>query len=120
MPITLTPCRRTLSPQKAHLLACHSCQPLRRRSSHLADASATERLTEDDEALKNELHRLEASDDAQFQHPIGFSWLAALRILNAPADPVLNNTGYWIQPEDLDDVRISDELHACVSILDSC
>lgn len=35
----------------------------------------------------------------------GFNFLSALRILNAPGDPILSNTGYWIQPEDLDDIR---------------
>lgn len=28
---------------------------------------------------------------------MGFSLLSSLRIFNAPMDPVLNNTGYWIQ-----------------------
>ena len=35
---------------------------------------------------------------------MGFNLLSALRILNAPGDKILNNTGYWIQPEDLDDI----------------
>ena len=35
---------------------------------------------------------------------MGFNILSGLRILNAPMDPVFSNTGYWIQPEDLEDI----------------
>ena len=60
-------------------------------------------MFEHDEALRNEVERLEQFD-ADWKHPMGFNMLSALRILNAPADPVLSNTGCWIQPEDLDDI----------------
>lgn len=66
---------------------------LRRRSTHLtAEVSTREKQVENDDALKNELARLEAIDST-WKHPMGFKLLAALRILNAPADPVLNDTG---------------------------
>lgn len=58
---------------------------------------------ESDEALRNELSRLESSG-SKWTHPMGFSLLSSLRIFNAPMDPVLNNTGYWIQPEDPEDI----------------
>ncbi|KAL7523240.1 hypothetical protein ACHAWF_001953 [Thalassiosira exigua] len=74
-----------------------------RRSSHLSDTSTREQLLENDEALKAELVRLERGD-SQWRHPMGFDFLSALRILNAPADPVLSNTGCWIQPEELEDI----------------
>ncbi|KAL7532017.1 hypothetical protein ACHAWF_003989, partial [Thalassiosira exigua] len=35
---------------------------------------------------------------------MGFDVLAALRVLNAPADPVLSNTGCWIHPEESEDI----------------
>ncbi|KAL7528514.1 hypothetical protein ACHAXR_002489 [Thalassiosira sp. AJA248-18] len=73
------------------------------RSGHLTDTSTKEKLLENDAAIKTELERLESSD-SQWRHPIGFGLLSALRILNAPFDPILSNTGYWIQPEDLEDI----------------
>ena len=69
---------------------------LRRRSTHLtAEVSTKEKQLENDDALKNELVRLEATDST-WTHPMGFKLLAALRILNAPADPVLNDTGGYL------------------------
>jgi len=73
------------------------------RSSHLAGTSIKDIILENDKTLKDELVRLESTDSA-WSHPIGFNLLGALQILNAPMDPVLNNTGYWIQPEDLEDI----------------
>ena len=75
-----------------------------KRPSHLTDVSTKEKHLENDDAIKEELLRIEASDDSTWSHPMGFNLLSALRILNAPADPILNNTGYWIQPEELEDI----------------
>lgn len=80
--------------------------PVRKRSSHLLDTTAKEKLIENDTALKKELERLEASD-SHWNHPVGFNLLAALRILNAAGDPVFRNTGHWIQPEDVEDIPVS-------------
>jgi len=80
-------------------------QERRRRSEHLSDISRQEvkRIDDNEEALKNELARMEATD-SQWNPPMGFGILQALRVLNAPVDPVLTKNGHWIQPEDLDDI----------------
>ena len=81
-------------------------KPIRasRRPSHLNEISSKERHLENDDALKQELLRVETAHSSDWTHPIGFNFLSALRILNAPGDPVLNNTGYYIQPEELEDI----------------
>lgn len=78
---------------------------VQRRRSHLSDVSRHDvrRIDDNEEALKNELARMEATD-SQWTPPMGFGFVQALRILNAPADPVLSKNGHWIQPEDLDDI----------------
>ena len=81
----------------------HKPPPTRRRSSHLAEKAAEEVLLEQDAALKAELSRME-TDESQWKHPIGFNLLSALRILNAPFDPVFTKSGHWIQPEELEDI----------------
>lgn len=48
---------------------------------------------------------------------MGFNLLSSLRILNAPADPILNNTGYWIQPEDLEDIPAMFDSYLSVNCL---
>lgn len=76
-----------------------------KRSGHISDISRQEvkRIDDNEEALKNELARMEATD-SQWDPPMGFGILQALRVLNAPMDPVLTKNGHWIQPEDLDDI----------------
>eukprot|EP00984_Skeletonema_dohrnii_P008904 scaffold3309_cov118-Skeletonema_dohrnii-CCMP3373.AAC.7 len=77
----------------------------RKRSEHLSDVSRQDvkRIDDNEEALKNELARMEATD-SQWTPPMGFGLLQAFRVLNAPIDPVLTKNGHWIQPEDLDDI----------------
>ncbi|KAL7492189.1 hypothetical protein ACHAWT_001371 [Skeletonema menzelii] len=77
----------------------------RRRSGHISDVSRQDvkRTDDHEEALKNELARMEATD-SQWDPPMGFGLFQALRILNAPVDPLLTKNGHWIQPEDLDDI----------------
>ncbi len=81
-------------------------KPQRRRSSHLLDAHKKEKYLEYEYALDSELTRIEATD-SNWTHPMGFHLFAAMRILNAPLDPVLKATGDWIQPEDVDDIPVS-------------
>ena len=78
----------------------------RRRSGHISNVSRQDvkRTDDHEEALKNELARMEATDSQWEDPPMGFGLLQALRILNAPADPILTKNGHWIQPEDLDDI----------------
>lgn len=75
----------------------------RKRSGHLIEKFTERTDLGYENALKYELNSIEA-EDSQWSHPIGFSMLSGLRLLNLPFDPILNNTGHWIQPEDVDDI----------------
>jgi len=96
-------------------------QQRRKRSEHLSDVSRQEikRIEDNEQALKNELARMEATD-SQWNPPMGFGFLQGLRVLNAAADPVLAKNGHWIQPEDLDDIPAMYDSYLNVNCLISC
>jgi hypothetical protein len=60
--------------------------------------------------------KLEAVDST-WSNPTEFSFFSALMILNAAYDPVYLNTGYWIQPEDLDAIPTMFESYLNVNCL---
>ena len=93
-------------------------QQRRQRSGHLEGVTKNDvrRLNDNEEALKNELLRLEATD-SQWDTPIGFGFIQALRVLNAPFDPVLSKMGEWVQPDDLDDIPAMNDSYLNVNCL---